>query len=183
MRLFILVLSGYTYRGSQMLQFQLLNKGIFLDAAKTTPSSDQQGMRLLVSSRDESATLTTVSRTSSSEPRVRYLYQSDFDFLPESRTVNVMVFSGATMTPTQTELANAEFLQRVVEIPGVLRVLTTGGRTLSEQSVIVFVPALRTPIAHEVYKIEADIYRKYPTARFEVDVKDRRVLDKYARMK
>jgi len=167
-----------------MAHLQLLNNSVLFKEAETSPASSEMETKLLVPFRNASTTLTTLSTAlQTSEPRVRYLYQSDFDFLPESRTENVLVFSGTTMTPTQTELANAEFLQRVVEIPGVLRVLTTGGRTLPEQSIMVFVPALRTPIAHQVYDIEADIYRKYPDARFEVDVKDRRVLDTYARVK
>jgi hypothetical protein len=72
--------------------------------------------------------------------------------------------------PTQTELANRAFLNEVSQIPGVVSVETSGGTTLSEQSIFVTVPSLRSEVSGQVFELESRVFCNFPDARLDVHV-------------
>ncbi len=73
-------------------------------------------------------------------------------------------------SPDPTELANSAFLTKVKSIPGVVTVKPYGGQTLADQSIAVVVPALRTITSRQVFELEGEILRAFPSARLNVRV-------------
>jgi hypothetical protein len=69
-----------------------------------------------------------------------------------------------------TERIQKAFLERVQQVPGLLRVITFGGPTAADRSVMVYVPSLRGPEAREVSKVHMQCRREFPGSRLDVQV-------------
>lgn len=87
-------------------------------------------------------------------------------FVESPRGIN----SGKSMQ-TQTELANRIFMQEARLIPGVISVHGVGGKTISEQSFVVFVPTLKSKASEDVVKLRSAIWRDYPDAQLSIRIK------------
>jgi hypothetical protein len=66
--------------------------------------------------------------------------------------------------------AKTRFLEEVVRIPEVVQVVTHGGETTAERSILVFVPSLESETAQTVFALQGQILREYPGARLDVEV-------------
>jgi hypothetical protein len=64
------------------------------------------------------------------------------------------------------------FLEGVRKLPGVQRVEVLGGRSPSEPSLVVYVPAGDLEAERRVYSLEAAAYRQYPSLRLDVWVEE-----------
>jgi hypothetical protein len=74
------------------------------------------------------------------------------------------------MGKTATCRAKARFLDTVVTIPGVQRVVVFGGETTAERSILVFVPSLEGDVAEQVFELEGQVLRDFRGARLDVEV-------------
>ena len=70
--------------------------------------------------------------------------------------------------PTDTEKANALFLSRVQQMPGVLCVEPYGGRTVGEQPFRVYVRKDDLEAEYAVYDLRGELYEQYSSARLDV---------------
>lgn len=70
---------------------------------------------------------------------------------------------------TQTELAKAEFLERVQMLP-IWGLRQSEDEALVERTIRVAVPAIRHPLFRAVVGLQGEMYRKYPKARLNIDI-------------
>jgi hypothetical protein len=75
-----------------------------------------------------------------------------------------------SMGKTSIHRAKARFLDEVLLIPGVLRVVAHGGEVVAERALTVFVPNLRCEAGQAVFELQGRILRDFPGARLDVEV-------------
>lgn len=80
-----------------------------------------------------------------------------------------------TLPETQTQLANRIFRERAEKIADA-EMMVRRGENEWEPIYLILVPELRSEAAHRVYKLRGDLYRKYPEAILNVEVRGRREL-------
>ncbi len=80
-----------------------------------------------------------------------------------------------TLTETQTQTANRIFREKAEQIPDA-EMMIRRGENEWEPIYLIVVPELRSEAAHGVYKLRGDLYRKYPKANLNVEVRGRREL-------
>ena len=68
-----------------------------------------------------------------------------------------------------TVSAMREFLQRVKSIEGII-VKLHGEKPLADQTIVVEVPSITSPLARMVVRLQGEMYRKYPGANVRVNV-------------
>ena len=95
---------------------------------------------------------------------------SEEDAEPRERAEPVAA-SGESAATTQTEQANCAFLKDAQGIPGVIAAKPYGGKTLAEQSIVVFVPTLLSDVSEQVIELQSRLHRVFPDARLEVRIK------------
>jgi hypothetical protein len=71
---------------------------------------------------------------------------------------------------TETEKANRLFLERVQNLPGVIRVERCGGQPSGEPSIRVHVRRNDLKTEYAVYDLKGEVYRRHPEASLRVDV-------------
>ena len=76
---------------------------------------------------------------------------------------------------TQTQIANRIFRQRAKKIPDTEIEVRTGENE-GEPIYVILVPEFRSEASRRIYKLQSDLYRKYPEANLNVEVRGRREL-------
>lgn len=71
---------------------------------------------------------------------------------------------------SQTEQAKSEFLDRVNELTGVLRVERDSDKPIAEQAFRVFVGVSDIDAEYRVYGLKGELYRRFPEARLDAEV-------------
>ena len=71
---------------------------------------------------------------------------------------------------TDTEKGNRLFLERVRDVPGVVHVEPVGGKTIGEQSFMVYVRDGDLDAEYGVYRVKGEVYDRYPDARLCVEL-------------
>ena len=86
-------------------------------------------------------------------------------------TVTSMLTGTQSAKPhTPAEEANTLFAQLLKQVPGVVRVESSGGETSGEQAFQVYVRPSDLDAEYGVYQAECDVYHKHPEARLDVVV-------------
>jgi hypothetical protein len=71
---------------------------------------------------------------------------------------------------SQTEHAKSEFLDRVNELAGVLRVERDSDKPIAEQTFRVFVGVSDIEAEYRIYDLKGELYRRFPEARLDAEV-------------
>jgi hypothetical protein len=71
---------------------------------------------------------------------------------------------------TDTEKGNRLFLERVRHVPGVVHVEPFGGKTIGEQSFMVYVRDGDLDAEYGVYRVKGEVYDRYRDAQLRVEL-------------
>ena len=77
------------------------------------------------------------------------------------------------LTETQTQIANRTFRQQAAKIADA-EMTVYAGENEWEPLFLIVLPELRSEAARRIYKLRSDLYRKYPEANLNVEVRGRR---------
>ena len=88
---------------------------------------------------------------------------------------NAQIARSDSGLPTDTEMANHQFLLLAKQIPGVV-VRSYGGQTFAERSFTVEVPSLWDEAVERVADLESSLFLKFPQARLDVHIRGRKEL-------
>jgi hypothetical protein len=107
-----------------------------------------------------------INSGSSSKAQVRNYVDND-ENTGQFPSLNARVTGGVFTMPSQTELAMREFLREARSIPGV-SVEAHWGRSVS---IDVWIPDYFSEQAKSIFLLEANIWRNYPEANFDISVR------------